>query len=135
MNKSDWISASDAGRARFCPKYLHFKYSGVEISQAAHLARLRGDSAHAQFNQSIESEDKRCFIASHLYGIDDIRTVHLRQFRDRRLMTNWLGRLLIKGYYWLSPYLVRACRANSIMDILVRKTVDQIIKSLLVKLS
>lgn len=134
MNKTDWISASDAGRARFCPKYLHFKYIGVEISQAAHLARQHGDSAHAQFNQSIKSEDKRCFIATHLYGIDDQRTVLLRNFRDRRLMTNWLGRLLIKGYYWQSPYLVHACRANSIMDILIRKTVNLIIRSLLVKL-
>ncbi len=134
MNKSDWISASDAGRARFCPKYLHLKYSGAEISQLALLARQRGDRAHTQFNKSIESEDKRCFIATHLYGVDDQRTVLLRNFRDRRLMTNWSGRLLIKVYYRLSPYLVSTCQANSIMDVLVRKTVNHIIKILLIKL-
>jgi|TARA_R110000782_G_scaffold263717_1_gene356506 hypothetical protein len=128
--KSDWVSASDVGRAKFCPKYLQLKYGGAVVSEAAEKARARGDAAHEQFNTEIKSTDSRCFIASHLYGINDPRTEMLRQFRDRVLMPNILGRFWVSVYYQASPWAVKLCRANSTVDLVIGKLVGCIIKRL-----
>ena len=128
--KSDWVSASDVGRAKFCPKYLELKYSGAVVSEAAEKARVRGDAAHEQFNAEIKNTDNRCFIASHLYGINDPRTEMLRQFRDRVLMPNILGRFWVNVYYRVSPWAVKLCRANSKVDSLAGKVVGWVVKQL-----
>lgn len=128
--KSDWVSASDVGRAKFCPKYLELKYGGAAVSEAAEKARARGDAAHEQFNTEIKSTDSRCFIASHLYGINDPRTEMLRQFRDRVLMPNILGRFLVNVYYQASPWAVKLCRRNSTVDSVAGKIVGWIVNQL-----
>lgn len=128
--KSDWVSASDVGRAKFCPKYLELKYGGAVVSEAAEKARARGNAAHEQFNTEIKNTDSRCFIASHLYGINDPRTEMLRQFRDRVLMPNILGRFLVNVYYQASPWAVKLCRRNSTVDSVAGKIVGWIVNQL-----
>ena len=86
--KSDWVSASDVGRAEFCPKYLELKYSGAAVSETEEKARARGDAAHEQFNNEIKSTDSRCFIASHLYGINDPRV----SFPSSAQLVEWIKR-------------------------------------------
>jgi hypothetical protein len=50
-----------------------------------------------------------CFIATTVYGSPSEKHVlTLRQFRERRLLSNSLGRLLIEIYYSLSPPLAKA---------------------------
>lgn len=123
--KSDWVSASDIGRAAFCPKYLEHKYGGAEVDESAVMARARGEVEHDKFNEQIKSQtsDSRCFIASHVYGIQDPRTEQLRQFRDGVLMPNTLGRVFVRVYYALSPSFVALCRRNSTMDSVARRLV------------
>lgn len=123
--KSDWVSASDIGRAAFCPKYLEHKYSGAEVSDSAVKARARGDAEHEKFNEQIKSQtsDSRCFIASHVYGVQDPRTEQLRQFRDGYLMPHALGRVFVRVYYALSPGFVALCRRSSIMDSAAKRIV------------
>lgn len=126
MSKTtDWISASDIGRAAYCPKYLEHKYSGAEVSESAVKARAQGDVEHEKFNNQIKSQtsDSRCFIASHVYGVQDPRTEQLRQFRDEVLMPHWLGRVFVQVYYALSPSFVSLCRRYALLDSIARRGV------------
>ena len=52
------------------------------------------------------ASDRRCFVATSLYGLDDPRTEALRAFRDRSLMPSAAGRALVSAYYRTSPALV-----------------------------
>ncbi len=79
-NKKIWVSASDAGRAAFCGHFLELKYSGAKVSKEAKVLMANGDKAHDNFNNL--AQGKRCFIASHLYGINHSNTQLLRDFRD-----------------------------------------------------
>lgn len=132
MSKEDWVAASAAGRAAFCPKYLELKKNGSTVSDAAKAARARGEIEHENFNAQIKSQtaDRRCFIASHLYGVDDPRTEALRRFRDVHLMPNRPGRVFVRAYYALSPALVRVCRRFSMVDSITRNAVNWLVARL-----
>lgn len=51
--------------------------------------------------------DKRCFIATQVYGADAPETVLLRAWRDAVLMQYMPGRMFVWFYYVVSPALVR----------------------------
>lgn len=101
-----WVSASDAGRAAFCPHYLELKNKKTIVSNEAKAARIKGEQKHLKFNDMAQ-EDTRCFVASYLYGTFDHRTCLLRKFRDDTLSKTKMGNTFIRAYYKLSPYLVR----------------------------
>ena len=123
-----WISASDVGRAAFCGHSLELKNKGIETTQFAKAAMKKGDIAHDEFNR--QAEDKRCYIASHLYGIDDSRTDTFRAFRDAVLMKNFHGRMVITIYYKLSPFVITIARKSTLIDTKLK----YIVNYLLVKL-
>lgn len=52
------------------------------------------------------ASDRRCFVASAVYGLDDPRTEELRRFRDARLLPSAVGRQAVRAYYLTSPLLV-----------------------------
>lgn len=85
----------------------------------------RGDHAHARLNTQLKRADKRCFIATACYGVDDPRTEALRQWRDRVLMPSHVGRGLVQLYYRLSPLLVRLCERYPALLTPVRGIVDR----------
>ena len=132
---SNWVSASDVGRAESCPHHLELKYSGATVSAVAQAARARGDTAHERFNIDIKAaqRDNRCFIASQVYGLNDPRTDALRQWRDAVLMPSALGTLLVKFYYQTSPTLVSLCRRLPCLDKAVRKLLDAFVKHMITK--
>ncbi|EIF42766.1 hypothetical protein DOK_11901 [gamma proteobacterium BDW918] len=120
-----WVSASDIGRAEFCPKYLEHRNNGAQVGAHAIAARKIGEMGHDQLNRQVS--DSRCYIASHLYGPHDHRTEILRGFRDRRLMSAASGRILVATYYRLSPFVVRLCRRLPVIDRLVKPVVDRVV--------
>lgn len=124
--KSEWISASDVGRSEFCPNSVALKYAGAKPSQRAVAAQDRGNLKHEQFNRRI-STDKRCFVASYLYGVEDPRTETLRQFRDNTLQCSPGGRILIAIYYRLSPMVIKISKRASWIDRLLRRIVDRLV--------
>tara|TARA_R110002167_G_scaffold204404_1_gene408440 strand:- start:6757 stop:7161 length:405 start_codon:yes stop_codon:yes gene_type:complete len=131
MKKNDWVSASDVGRAAFCPRYLNHKHDGADVSGYAMDARKKGDIEHDRLNK--QAEDKRCYVASYAYGVDDPRTILLRQFRDKHLVGNLLGRSLIGLYYRTSPALIDGAKRFKPLDHLLRRVVDKIVVWLGVK--
>lgn len=124
--KSEWISASDVGRSEFCPNSVALKYAGAKPSQRAVAAQDRGNLKHEQFNRQI-STDKRCYVASYLYGVEDPRTETLRQFRDNTLQCSPGGRILIAFYYRLSPVVIKISKRAPWIDRLLRRIVDRLV--------
>jgi hypothetical protein len=124
---NDWVSASDIGQACYCPKALTHKYSGTSISVSAIAARKQGNQAHDELNKDVE--DKRCFVASHLFGTCDPRTELLRRFRDTHLRS-MPGRCLVELYYRTSPSLVVAARQSRPLDAVMRWAVTQVVRRL-----
>lgn len=131
--REKYVSASEVGRAEFCPKTLEFKIKGVKTSQLSHKLRNRGDAGHDQLNlvagqRPATTVDSRCYIASHLYGVDDPRTNALRRFRDVELMPSLLGRVLVRLYYCISPPLVFICRYVPALDLVIAPVISIVVK-------
>lgn len=117
------ISASDVGKAAYCPHSLSlqkkYSYSSSDRQRA-------GTKAHDAMNDRLlNTQDSRCFIATHALGLHDPDTQALRDWRDRFLMKHRAGRHLVNLYYWLSPRLVRHLtahgRATQFLAYLLRK--------------
>ena len=116
------VSASDVGRAAFCPQYLVLKNRNAQVSKSAQMAREKGNKAHYQFNKA--ANDRRCFIASHLYGADHFKTNDLREFRDKTLLKTFIGKMLVSSYYKTSPMLVRISENVPLIHWFFKKTID-----------
>jgi hypothetical protein len=102
------------------------KYAGAKPSRRAVAAQDRGNLKHEQFNRQI-STDKRCYVASYLYGMEDQRTETLRQFRDNTLDNMPGGRILIAVYYRLSPMVIEISKKSSWVELVLRRIVDRLV--------
>ncbi|MDG9669612.1 hypothetical protein ONV78_17880 [Hahella sp. CR1] len=125
---NEMVSASRVGRAAFCPHYLELEAKGSTPTTSAVARQMAGEAKHEEFSK--KAEDKRCFVATHLYGIDDPRTEALRQYRDLKLSKTWYGRRLISIYYTLSPALVRISRPHPIVSKVLKLIVDRILNTI-----
>ncbi len=69
-----------------------------------------------------------CFIATAAYGYPRAEEVAvLRQFRDRYLLTNSLGRVIVKAYYWYSPPLAGLIKENETLRVATRGALRPVI--------
>lgn len=80
---------------------------GTERHQAFHRAAILGQPGVS----TSEPADKRCFIATAVFG-ESPQTVTLRRFRDHVLLPRPVGRYLIRAYYCWSPVLADFIGAN-----------------------
>ncbi|MFN8789871.1 MAG: CFI-box-CTERM domain-containing protein [Bdellovibrionales bacterium] len=65
--------------------------------------------------------DKQCFIATAAYGSPlDPHVNRIREFRDRFLIPNWLGRRLVKVYYKVSPPLANWIKKHDSARVVIR---------------
>ena len=72
-----------------------------------------------------------CYIATCVYGSYDCPQVWtLRRFRDERLARSGAGRLFIRGYYAISPAVVRRFGQGTFFSRFLRPVLDRMVRSL-----
>lgn len=110
MRNSEYTSVSEIVSGVYCENkmVLDIRYGKRQTRRVARLAK-DGDRRHKEFeNQGRRKmkQDRRCYIATAIYGPDAAETQFLRDWRDRVLNPTVAGRLSVKTYYLLSPRLV-----------------------------
>lgn len=76
--------------------------------------------------QGYGGSNSDCFIATAACGTTDHEYVlALRQFRDNHLLTNPIGRALVRGYYATSPPIAKWIANSSRRQRIVRRTLIQ----------
>ena len=77
------------------------------------------------------SSSDGCYIATAVYGSYDCPDVWtLRRFRDEVLRASVLGRLFIRGYYAVSPELVRHLGSKPLFQKPVKMALDSFVSNL-----
>ena len=103
----------------YCEQKAVFDKTIGDARPADVLAKARqGRFEHLRFEVEGRTQaaiDKRCFIASRVFGIDAPETVFLRAWRDAVLQRSCVGRLLVAAYYAVSPWLVQAMDAAPVL--------------------
>lgn len=57
-------------------------------------------------------DNNDCFLV-HIFGDRDHKHLnYFRAFRDEKLMSNEVGKRVVKFYYWISPFLIKMIPVN-----------------------
>lgn len=107
----EFVSVTDIVSATYCEQKMIFDRERgdarpVEVRRQA----AAGTRAHMRFETAGKARaavDRRCFIATAVYGPEAPETQFLRGWRDRVLLPTALGRFAVSVYYALSPSLVQ----------------------------
>lgn len=103
-----WVSASEVGSAQFCPQSLAMKNKGIRPSREIEQKQRAGDAYHAlETKSAYRQQDKRCFVASYALGPQHPTTQLLRDWRDKVLLQNCLGKIFVQVYYLFSPVIIQ----------------------------
>lgn len=89
---------------------------------------------NTSYNASNNKNQKNCFIASYVYGIDSFEANVLRAWRDDCLSQSILGRLFVKSYYKVSPGLVFISSRFYFFDMIIKKILNIVIRCILRKI-
>ena len=100
------VSATELAKMGKCERQAYLDYHHGQDTSLTATYIEKGNYEHEQFNRRLSGKDKRCFIATAVFGIDAIETNILRQFRDEHLLPYKPGRIFTSLYYCISPYLV-----------------------------
>lgn len=93
------------------------------------LKSISSQLSSSRSSSSSSSGGGGCYIATMAYGsYEHPQVLELRKFRDEMLSKSIAGRNLIKIYYRLSPKLVKFLRGNTLINSLIRKMLNQVIK-------
>ncbi len=74
-----------------------------------------------QARQNTAKQSSGCFISTEIYGLDSPQTNKFRAWRDNTLQKTVYGRLFIKFYYRVSPYIVYLIRASKLLRLFFEK--------------
>ena len=129
----DSIAASSLAEVGVCERRVYLKAKFGERTNRDRQARLdRGTDLHDKaFSQSRPDQpsasDRRCFIATAVYGPCAPETDALRKYRDRALLTSKGGRTLVAVYYKVSPMIASMCDRSPVLRRTLRKVLDQVV--------
>jgi hypothetical protein len=112
--REKFVSAKDLAEMGFCEKrVLLAQRYGRRMTPEQQRSAVRGQRAHQQYYleglaaQGERGVDRRCFVATCLFGDEAWQTIALRRYRDEVLLRTQLGRLLVAAYYEASPLMCR----------------------------
>lgn len=90
-----------------------------------HLNRAK----QTPLNQMTKNKSSGCFIATAIYGsYDSSEVLILREFRDKRLLTNVIGNIIVKVYYCISPPIAKyICNKPQIAKVLKEYIFEHIV--------
>lgn len=129
------VPISELGELGICERRLYLRSKlGPRTNAQREARKSRGTAIHqvayAQQRPDERTSDKRCFIATAVYGEDAAETMKLRAFRDSVLLGHWTGRLAVRMYYFTSPSIARACDRSKHLKSAIRVVLDKIVSAL-----
>ena len=124
------VTAKEMAEMGFCEKRIQLaRLYGEQVTHEQQKDRARGQLAHQRYLEDGLSSrgDRRCFVATCVFGQDALETQVLRQYRDAVLLRCRLGRWIVGLYYRTSPslcaHLVRSAAAMDATRRLLRVVV------------
>lgn len=125
---------SDIVATVYCEQKTVFDRERGRIeSRDVRAKREDGIAQHKRFeNEGRRSagQDRRCFIATAVYGPDAAETDFLRAWRDRALMPSMTGRAAVRIYYSVSPLLLPVLERHARLARAVRVMLDRLVRFL-----
>lgn len=102
----DEVSATELAEMGFCEKRVQLAYMfGEQATPEQRKARVRGQEAHQRYLEEglAATADRRCFVATFIFGPDAQETQVLRAYRDAVLLRQRWGKALVAAYYRVAP--------------------------------
>ena len=82
-------------------------------------------------NPRYNTDEPGCFIATAVYGSNNSPEVKLlRLWRDAVLLKRYFGRIFVKFYYKVSPYIASVIEKNKLLKILFRYVIDRFVRAI-----
>lgn len=128
-----FLSATTIAQRSFCENQmvLDKRYGKLE-TDIQRQRKERGDEEHLRHHLTAQKfgspRDSRCFIATEIYGNTAPETEALRVFRDTRLMTSSVGKLVTSIYYDLSPSIVQMLKKSPLLKRILKRIIDWAVK-------
>ena len=101
-----YISATQLAKLGKCERQIYLDNKYGEDKSLVRQDIKRGDKEHEEFRLHLTGKDKRCFIATAIFGAMAPETIALRCWRDEWLLNCRIGRLGVNIYYQFSPAVV-----------------------------
>lgn len=131
MKRRRYHSISNIVATVYCEQQaVYDRERGEARSLDVHMKAAAGTFEHKRFElegKTLAAVDRRCFIASAIYGGDAPQTNDFRAWRDRVLMRSRIGRSCVRIYYCVSPHLLPILSRSTTAAAIVRRVLDIIL--------
>lgn len=132
--KKKYHTITDIVATAYCEQKVVFdRERGDARPLSVRAKAATGSFEHLRFQVEGQTRaviDRRCFIATTIYGPDAPETNFLRAWRDRVLMPSMLGRVLVQSYYAISPSLVLMLTRNGRAAAVVGSVLNRVLAML-----
>jgi hypothetical protein len=134
VRRTGQVSATELAEMGFCEKRILLARFHGELTTAPERERIRrGHLAHQRYYEqglAAASYDRRCFIATCVFGESASQTHVLRKFRDAVLLRSYSGRGLVTVYYMVAPTLCVALRRSTFLLKVTRMLLEAVVAHL-----
>mgnify|MGYP002536583348 CR=1 FL=1 len=114
---------------RISPSTVSSSSSSMDSRPSSPSPSYKPSYNHSHNNTPSSSNSQKsegCYIATMAYGDYDHPSV-IVQFRDEKLLTNYIGRVFVSFYYWVSPKMVKVLTGHRRTNTIIRAVLDKIV--------